>query len=49
MKNIRLYEEFAGGVIPKEPDLANEISEFLDITEDFKKNPENTKPLHMYS
>lgn len=30
MKNIRLYEEFTGGVIPKESDLANEISEFLD-------------------
>ena len=37
MKNIRLYEEFTGGVIPKESDLANEISEFLDITEDFQK------------
>lgn len=37
MKNIRLYEEFTGGIIPKESDLANEISEFLDITEDFQK------------
>lgn len=37
MENIRLYEEFTGGVIPKESDLANEISEFLDITEDFQK------------
>ena len=37
MKNIRLYEEFSGGVIPKESDLANEISEFLDITDDFQK------------
>ena len=43
MKNIRLYEEFAGGVIPKEPDLANEISEFLDITEDFKKKSRKYK------
>jgi len=40
MKNIRLYEEFAGGVIPKESDLANEISElcdYLDLTADFLK------------
>ena len=37
MKNIRVYEEFTGSVIPKESDLANEISEFLDITEDFQK------------
>lgn len=37
MKNIRLYEEFAGSMIPKESDLANEISGFLDITEDFQK------------
>lgn len=37
MENIKLYGEFTGGVIPKESDLANEISEFLDITEDFQK------------
>jgi len=43
MKNIRLYEEFSGRVIPKEPDLANEISEFLDITEDFQKKSRKYK------
>ena len=40
MENIRLYEEFTGGVIPKEPDLAKEISElcdYLDLTADFLK------------
>ena len=37
MQNLKLYEEFTGGIIPKESDLANEISEFLDITEDFQK------------
>lgn len=37
MKNIRLYEEFTGFTIPNEPDLAKEISELFDITEDFRK------------
>ena len=45
MKNIRLYEEFTGSVIPKESDLANEISGFLDITEDFKKKSRKHKAL----
>ena len=49
MKNIRVYEEFTGSVIPKESDLANEISGFLDITEDFLKNLECTEPFRMYN
>ena len=37
MENIKLYEEFTGVTIPNEPDLAKEISELFDITEDFRK------------
>ena len=37
MKNIKLYEEFTGATIPNESDLAKEISEIFDITDDFRK------------
>ena len=43
MKNVKLYEEFTGNIIPKESDLAKEISEILDITDDFRKRRRENK------
>jgi hypothetical protein len=43
MKNVKLYEEFTGNIIPKESDLAKEISEILGITDDFRKRRRENK------
>jgi hypothetical protein len=48
MKNIKLYEEFTGNIIPDESVLANQIAEFLDITADFQKSRGSNRALSAY-
>lgn len=48
MKNVKLYEEFTGNIIPDESVLANQIAEFLDITADFQKSRGSNRALSAY-